>query len=114
MSASSKSSVKTELTTNVTPKVPHLEAPQASVTPAIATPETGTLVTVAPASPTAQSNNNDDNSLAALILFVPFIFLIAIVALLLERAIKWGLRRFFSPQPAPKITPTYPQMANQR
>lgn len=59
----------------------------------------------------------DDNSLPALFLFVPLLFLLAIAALLLERAIKWGFRRFFAPTPAAhrkadlgEIAPSYRQI----
>lgn len=45
------------------------------------------------------SVQRDDNSLAVLILFVPILFLLAVTALLLERGIKWGFRRFFASTP---------------
>lgn len=54
------------------------------------------------------SVQEDGNSLPALILFVPLLFLVAIVALLLERGIKWGFRRFFAPTPV-AIAPSYRQ-----
>ena len=100
-------SSNTKITTETTPKVSH----QNLETPAIAKTETGTMVAVnQPLSPT-QTEENSDNSLAALTLFVPFIFLIAVVAILIERLIKWGLRRFFFPKPAFPVAAAYHQMA---
>ncbi|MBV5260677.1 hypothetical protein FLX56_19880 [Synechococcus moorigangaii CMS01] len=94
MSAALEQEMTTNIMPEVTPPTPeklHLNETQPGT---LAAPQAASAPTKVGESP-----------LLGLILLVPFVFLILIAAVILERLIKWGLRKFFAAPTMPQTSP---------
>ncbi|WP_099238392.1 hypothetical protein [Synechococcus sp. BDU 130192] len=83
-----------EMTTNIMPEV-------TSQTPEKIQLQETQPSPLATAPAVAPETKAGESPLLGLLLLVPFIFLILIAAVVVERLIKWGLRKFFANQTSP-------------
>ncbi|ANV85144.1 hypothetical protein AWQ21_12605 [Picosynechococcus sp. PCC 7003] len=83
-----------EMTTNIMPEVTSQTPEKIQLQETQPSP----LITTPAALPETKAG---ENPLLGLLLLMPFIFLILVAAVIIERLIKWGLRKFFAPQTSP-------------
>ena len=95
--------LKQKMTNTIMPEV---TAPTPEKLP-LNNPQPRPIATSQGTAPSPSAKAAGESPLLGLILVFPFVFLALIVALLAERLIKWGIRKFFAPQ-----TSSQPMMTN--